>query len=141
MSDLTRARRLATTRWTLVLAASDPTSPEARAVWTSLCEHYWYPVYAFVRRTGRSDEDARDMTQAFFARTLEKNVFASARRDRGRFRTFLLTLVRSFLANEHDRDVAAKRGGGQVHASLDADRETGTFAVDDGTIGAGARIR
>jgi DNA-directed RNA polymerase specialized sigma24 family protein len=119
MADLARPRRLATTRWTLVLAASGADSPDARTAWTLLCEHYWYPVYAFIRRTGRSDEDARDLTQAFFTRTLEKNVFASARRDRGRFRTFLLTCVRNFLANAHDRETTAKRGGGQPHVSID----------------------
>ena len=130
MADLARPRRLATTRWTLVLAASDADSPEARAAWTSLCEHYWYPVYAFIRRTGKSDEDARDLAQAFFTRTLEKNVFASARRDRGRFRTFLLTCVRNFLANAHDRDITAKRGGGQVHISIDAPRPDDSRAFE-----------
>lgn len=113
-----------------MLATTDPDTREAREAWSSLCEHYWYPVYAFVRRHGHSDADARDLTQAFFAHTLEKNAFAHARRDRGRFRTFLLTLVRNFIVNERERETAGKRGGGQRHVSIESERETGTFSVD-----------
>jgi RNA polymerase sigma-70 factor (ECF subfamily) len=77
-----------------------------------LCELYWGPVYAFIRRSGVSTEDARDLTQAFFTRVLEKGWFAQAEQARGRFRTFLLTAVRHFLANEFDAAHAQKRGGG-----------------------------
>jgi RNA polymerase sigma factor (sigma-70 family) len=122
MADPTRPRRLPTTRWTLVLA-SDANSPEARAAWSSLCESYWYPVYSFIKRCGWPDEDARDLTQAFFTRALERNVFAKASRDRGRFRTFLLSAVRNFISNEYDRASAAKRGGDQLHVSIDADQD------------------
>src|SRR5512144_3266123 len=120
MPDPTRPRRLPTTRWTLVLA-SDADSPDAHAAWSSLCESYWYPVYSFIKRCGWSDEDARDLTQSFFARALERNVFAKASRDRGRFRTFLLSAVRNFINNEYDRASAAKRGGDQPHISIEAD--------------------
>lgn len=120
MADPMTPRRLPTTRWTLILA-SDSSSPEARAAWSTLCENYWYPVYAFIRRSGWSGEDARDLTQAFFTRAFEHNVFAKASRDRGRFRSFLLSAVRNFIANEHDRATALKRGGDLPHVSIDAD--------------------
>lgn len=112
-------RRFATTRWSLILAAHTA-RPDASTALATLCEQYWGPVHAFIRRSGRSDDDARDLAQAFFAMALEKDYFSQARRDRGRFRTFLLTSVRHFLANEHDARTALKRGGGAVHVPLDA---------------------
>jgi RNA polymerase sigma-70 factor (ECF subfamily) len=129
-------RRFATTRWTLVLAASatDAKSPQARDALAALCETYWFPVYSFIRRSGRPTEDARDLTQAFFTRVLEKNYFKDAKQERGRFRSFLLTSVRNFLSNQHDWDVAQKRGGGQSHLSLefdDGDRRYSREPVDD----------
>jgi len=84
-----------------------------------LCENYWFPVYAFVRRAGHSADDAQDLTQEFFARLLDKHFLADADRNKGRFRTFLLTAVKRFLANEHDRIHAKKRGGGQTILSLE----------------------
>src|SRR5262245_51947476 len=89
----TRDRRFTTTRWSLILAAADPRSSSAHEALSSLCEIYWMPVYAFVRRTGASVEDARDLTQAFFTKVLEKGYFQDAQPERGRFRTFLLTAV------------------------------------------------
>lgn len=112
-------RRFQTTRWTLVLAAGDATAPEAGAALASLCEIYWSPVYAFIRRSGHDADAARDLTQAFFVRVLEKNYFGDARRDRGRFRTFLLTAVRNFLSNQRDWENAKKRGGGVAPISLE----------------------
>lgn len=111
-------RRFATTRWSLVLAAGGP-SPGGDSALAELCERYWYPVYAFVRRTGSRDDDARDLTQAFFARMLEKPMLQQATPDRGRFRSFLLGALRHFLSNERDWRHALKRGGGQVFVSLD----------------------
>jgi len=111
-------RRFATTRWSLVLAAGNSASPDARAALAALCETYWSPVHHFIRQTGRSPEDANDLTQAFFARVLEKDSFKTARPDRGRFRSFLLTAVRYFLANQGDHDRAAKRGGGHAHVPI-----------------------
>lgn len=116
-----RHRGLATTRWSLVLAARDPTSPAAAEALESLCQIYWAPVYAFIRRTGASTDDARDLTQAFFARVLEKGAFGAARQERGRFRAFLYSSVRHFLSNERDAARAQKRGGGNVHLSLEVD--------------------
>jgi DNA-directed RNA polymerase specialized sigma24 family protein len=129
-------RRFATTRWSLVIAAGDSGSPDATSALATLCETYWFPVYAFIRRSGRMQDDARDLTQGFFAQALEKNAFSKARQERGRFRSFLLTSVRHFLANQHDRDMAAKRGGGRGPLPLDFDdgeRRYQNEPVDDET--------
>jgi RNA polymerase sigma-70 factor (ECF subfamily) len=102
----------------VVRAAGRTTSPESRAALESLCATYWSPVHAFVRRSGRSVDEAPDLTQAFFARVIEKGDFGNTKDARGRFRTFLLTAVRHFLANQAEFDRAAKRGGGQVHVPI-----------------------
>ncbi|MGI8977909.1 MAG: RNA polymerase sigma factor [Pirellulaceae bacterium] len=109
----------ATTRWSLVVAAAKSSSPQARAALEELCGSYWYAVYAFVRRRGEQVDDARDLTQEFFARLLEKEYLEAADRERGRFRTFLLTAVSHFLSNERERARAQKRGGGQTLLSID----------------------
>ena len=111
-----------TTRWSLVVAAAKSPSPQARAALEELCGSYWYAVYAFVRRRGKHVEDARDLTQEFFTRLLEKDYLETVDRERGRFRTFLLTAVSHFLSNERERDCAQKRGGGQTVLSLDFER-------------------
>ena len=103
-----------TTRWTLVHAASLAPEPARRAALESLCSTYWPPVYAFVRRQGATPVQAEDLTQGFFARLLAKHDLALADPERGRFRAFLLTALRSFLANERERERALKRGGGQT---------------------------
>jgi DNA-directed RNA polymerase specialized sigma24 family protein len=112
-------RRFATTRWSLVLAAADPSSPDARAALATLCETYWRPVYDFIRCTGRSADDARDLTQSFFARVLERGDLGHARRERGKFRSFLLTAVRHFLGNHVEYAHAKKRGGAFVHVPFE----------------------
>jgi RNA polymerase sigma-70 factor (ECF subfamily) len=111
--------RFATTRWSIVAAAGARASPDARAALTILCETYWYPVYAFVRRRGSNAEDARELTQEFFATLIEKEYLRAADSDRGRFRSFLLTAVKRFLSKQRERDGALKRGGGQKPMSLD----------------------
>jgi DNA-directed RNA polymerase specialized sigma24 family protein len=122
MSEPVAHRRLATTRWSIVLAAADPGAPEARAALAILCETYWMPVYEFIRHIRRrTPDDARELTQAFFARVVERGDFGNARRDRGRFRSFLLTAVRHFLSNQMEYQAAQKRGGDRLHVSLDAD--------------------
>ena len=109
-----------TTHWSVVLSAGDPESPRAADALERLCRTYWYPLYAYVRRDGSSPEDAQDLTQAFFARFLEKDYLADVRREKGRFRSFLLASLRHFLADERDRSRAIKRGGGRTLVSLDA---------------------
>ena len=101
-----------TTRWSLVVAAARGASPAAADALASLCQAYWYPLYAYVRRRGYSAEDAQDLTQEFFSRLLQNNWLGQADRERGRFRTFLLSALSHFLANEWDRERARKRGGG-----------------------------
>lgn len=96
------------------MSAGDSRSPEAGRSLAVLCESYWFPLYAFIRRTGHSAEDAQDLTQEFFVRLIDKRFLAAADRQKGRFRTFLLTAVKRFLANEYDRAEAKKRGGGQT---------------------------
>ena len=108
-----------TTHWSVVLSAGEAASPEVDAALTRLCQTYWLPVYAFVRKRGHSPEQAQDFTQAFFANFLEKQHVTKADRERGRFRSFLMTSVENFLRNENDRAQAQKRGGGQKLISLD----------------------
>lgn len=118
-SSSNQARGFATTRWTLVVGAGDSGTPEAHAALAELCGRYWFPLYAYVRRRGYQTAEAQDLTQEFFAQLLEKNVLAQAAPDRGRFRSFLLTSLANFLANEWDRQQAEKRGGGRRVLSLD----------------------
>jgi len=99
------------TRWTVVLSASDPRSPHAATALETLCRAYWYPLYAYVRRRGHSPPDAEDLTQEFFARLLEHNWIAHADRHKGRFRSFLLMAMKRFLAKEWDKVKTLKRGG------------------------------
>jgi RNA polymerase sigma factor (sigma-70 family) len=115
------ARDFCTTHWSVVLAAGDQTSPEGHAALCRLCETYWAPVYAFIRKRGHSPELAQDLTQEFFATLLEKNYLARALRERGKFRSFVMTSVQNFLHNNHDRNQAQKRGGGRVILSLKDD--------------------
>jgi len=122
-----------TTRWSLVLAAGGQ-RPGSRRALAELCESYWYPLYAYVRRRGYRAEDAQDLTQAFFARLLEKNVVAAADPRRGRFRAYLLGSLKHFLANEWNRARAQKRGGGEPLLSIDyraADARFGRDPQDD----------
>ena len=109
----------ATTRWTVVLAAGDRSTPQADIALEELCRTYWYPLYAYVRRQGHSREDAQDLTQAFFASLLEKNYLEKIRSDGGKFRSFLLVAMKRFLANAWDRANSQKRGGGVIPLSLD----------------------
>ena len=108
----------ATTRWTLVLGAGQDGGPSQHEALAALCRSYWPPVYAYLRRFGTSPADAQDLTQDFFRRLLEREFFARAEREKGRFRTFLLCSLKNFLHDENLRANAQKRGGGQV-VSLD----------------------
>lgn len=112
----------ATTRWSVVLAAGGADdSPTSRSALEELCRTYWFPVYALARRRGLDPEAARDAAQEFFARMLSRDGFARARRERGRFRSFLAQSVKNFLADEWAKGQALKRGGGGAHWSPDAE--------------------
>ena len=109
-----------TTHWTVVLDATRGDSTQARVALAKLCQTYWYPLYVFVRRRGLSSEDAEDLVQGFFARLIEKDYLKKVDSERGKFRSFLLTALKGFLANEWDRANCQKRGGGRQIVSLDA---------------------
>jgi RNA polymerase sigma-70 factor (ECF subfamily) len=106
------AASFVTTHWSVVLSAGQSDTPRALDALSKLCQTYWYPLYAYVRGRGHCREDAQDLTQAFFARLLEKKWIGSADREKGRFRSFLLTAMKRFLADEWDKVRAQKRGGG-----------------------------
>jgi RNA polymerase sigma factor (sigma-70 family) len=110
-----------TTSWTLVAAASEGHSRESEEALARLCEAYWRPLYAYVRRAGHDADESRDLTQEFFARLIEKHYVRTADRHRGRFRTYLLAALKHFLANEWDRARAAKRGGGTIPIPLEVE--------------------
>jgi len=126
-------RPFATTRWSLVFAAGGknaPTSPSARQALAELCEIYWYPLYAYVRRRGSSREEAEDLTQEFFTRLLEKETLQAADPKRGRFRSFLLSAMSNFLSNEWRSRQTQKRGGGQRTLSFDLDEGHARYSLE-----------
>jgi DNA-directed RNA polymerase specialized sigma24 family protein len=108
-----------------VVAAGDRESAEAGEALGELCKAYWYPLYSFVRRKGHGPEDAKDLTQSYISRLLEKGVLAAADRDKGRFHAFLRTDIAYFLADRRDHDRALKRGGGVTPSSIDARDQEG----------------
>lgn len=108
-----------TTRWSLVEAVGSGDEERARAALAELCEQYWFPLYAFVRRRGAAAHAAEDVVQGFFADLIERGDLARVTRGAGRFRAFLKVAARNFLANERDRERALKRGGGRVRLGLD----------------------
>ena len=110
-----------TTHWSVVLAAGHGDTTRADDALAHLCQTYWYPLYAYARRRGCSPPDAQDLTQEFFARLLQGNWVAQADRQRGRFRSFLLSAMKHFMTNEWNKAHAQKRGGGQPVLSLDDD--------------------
>ena len=108
-----------TTRWSVVLAAGLDGSAESGPALAALCRAYWYPLYAFVRRQGRTPQDAEDLTQSFFASLLERKFLQAVGPEKGKFRSFLLASLKNFLANDWNREHAAKRGGKHTTISWD----------------------
>jgi RNA polymerase sigma-70 factor (ECF subfamily) len=119
-----------TTRWSVIAAARGPDPDAARAALSTLCDAYWYPLYAFIRRWGADPDAARDLTQGFFASLLERRDLELVRPERGRFRTFLLASAKHFLLNEAARSRAAKRGGGAVPLPLAFDEAEGRYQFE-----------
>jgi RNA polymerase sigma-70 factor (ECF subfamily) len=113
--------KFATTQWSQVLAVYGGSTQQSRDALEQLCEAYWYPLYAYVRRQGYDPDQARDLTQAFFGHLLESDLIQVADPDRGKFRSFLLTSLKNFLSHERDKAGALKRGGGAQTVSLDVD--------------------
>jgi RNA polymerase sigma-70 factor (ECF subfamily) len=135
-SGLPKQPVFVTTHWSLVLKAGRKETTQAHAALEKLCRIYWYPLYAYVRRRGHSAHDAQDLTQAFFERLLQRHWVEAADPQRGRFRTFLLTAMNRFLADEWDKLRAQKRGGNVAHVPLQLDTaETryGCEPIDDAT--------
>ena len=125
--------RFETTNWSVVLAAGAGSTPEARLALEQLCQTYWYPLYAFVRRRGKSESDARDSVQSFILLLLDRNDFATADPGRGKFRTFLLSALNNFLANEFDYQNAVKRGGRQTILAIDWNDAEARYQVEPAT--------
>jgi len=117
--------RFPTTHWSVILAAGSPESPRYREALEMLCRDYWFPLYAFLRRRGYGPDEAQDYTQGFFAHMLEKQDLCRADPNRGRFRSFLLSMLKHFAADTREQAQAQKRGGGKRVVSLDfAEAET-----------------
>ena len=107
------------TQWSLVLAAGQDDTSQSQIALEELCRRYWLPLYAYARRRLGNVHEAQDAVQSFFSSLLEKKTVSLAEPERGRFRSFLLTSFRHFLANEHERRSAQKRGGGRTPLPLD----------------------
>ena len=128
------ARAFPNTRWSVVLAARRRESAESAAALETLCRAYWYPLYAFVRRSGQAPAEAQDLTQEFFCRLLEKHWLDAADRDKGRLRTFLVVALKKFLSKEWRRASAQRRGGGQAHVPIDTVFAESRYAADHHTL-------
>jgi len=122
--------RFATTHWSVVLAAGQASTPDARRALEQLCQAYWYPLYAYIRRRGYGVEDAQDLTQEFFALLLRKGQFALPDPARGKFRSFLLSALEHFLVNEWKHRQAGKRGGEYAFLSWDSEEAERLYAAE-----------
>jgi DNA-directed RNA polymerase specialized sigma24 family protein len=118
------------TCWGMIASAGLRATVQDREALAQLCQAYWYPIYAFIRRKGNDPDAAQDLTQSYFARLLEKGLLLAADREKGRFRTFLLTDCTHFLADRRDHDRAKKRGGGLAPLSIDARDAEGRFLAE-----------
>ena len=120
----------ATTHWSVIVAAGEGDSAQATEALEKLCRTYWYPLYACVRRRGYQPQNAQDLTQGFFTALLTGKHWMQANRERGRFRTFLLTAFDNYLHNEHDRATALKRGGAHEIVSWEEHMAEGRYAQE-----------
>jgi len=127
IDDRSDPQWFATTHWSVVLSAGQPNSSHASESLEKLCRAYWPPLYTYIRCQGHARADAQDLTQSFFAKLLEKNFWARANPQKGSFRSFLLTALRGFLADQRDRVRTAKRGGGFSFISFDEQAGEGHF--------------
>jgi RNA polymerase sigma-70 factor (ECF subfamily) len=118
--DLPPPGHFPTTHWSRVIAAGDPEAPQAREALETLCNAYWYPLYAYIRSRGHTPEQAQDLTQDLFAYVLQRDLLAKADPGRGRFRSFLRGVCIHHLADQRDRQNAQKRGGGRLVVPIDA---------------------
>jgi DNA-directed RNA polymerase specialized sigma24 family protein len=128
-----------TTHWSVVLLAGQQSSSQSAAALESLCRAYWQPIYVFARRQRHAEQDAKDLTQHFFCKLLERDDFSGLDPRKGKFRTFLLTAFTHFLANEYDRASAYKRGGGKIIVSLEELSREEIGLIDPATEPSAAR--
>jgi RNA polymerase sigma factor (sigma-70 family) len=119
-----------TTHWSVVLTAGRTDTPHARDALSKLCQSYWYPLYAYVRRRGHTPEDAQDLTQEFSARLLDKNWVGNADPAKGRFRSFLLSAMNHFLSDQWDKARAQKRGGDVPLVPLQFDTAETRYGIE-----------
>jgi RNA polymerase sigma-70 factor (ECF subfamily) len=118
------------THWSLILAAGDEASPQSAEALNELCRTYWYPLYAYVRRQGFAPHEAQDLTQEFFARLMRKHDLSRVGPQKGRFRSFLLVVLRHFLVNEWEKARTEKRGGDKFSFSLDGLNAEERYALE-----------
>lgn len=128
--DPTAAREFASTHWSVVLLAGQEHSSQSAAALEKLCQAYWYPLYSFTRRQGYGAPEAADLTQDFFSHLLATNALTSVKREKGKFRSFLLASLKNLLANEWNRARCQKRGGGVPLFSLDEEAAEGRYKID-----------
>ena len=140
MEPFPAAAPFPSTCWSRVISAGDRTAPGAREALAQLCKEYWYPLYAFIRRSGRGPERALDLAQDYFARLLERGTVAAADPARGRFRSFLLADCSHFLAHRREEDRAMKRGGRIAILSIDARDAEGRYLCEPAHEGAAERL-
>lgn len=133
------ARWFLTTHWSVVQAAGGD-STRALAALERLCQTHWYPLYAYARRAGLSAHDAEDSTQAFFLKCLEKDTLSAADQARGRFRSFLLTAFKRFVANEQKKARTHKRGGGKPLVELDALKAEERYALEPANVASADKL-
>lgn len=123
----------ASTHWSVVLAAAQTASPEAAAAMETLCQACWYPLYAYLRRSGQATHAAEDLTQEFFAtRVVTRRIFEGTQPTKGQFRSWLLTSLQNMVRNEWQKGQAAKRGGTHPHCSLDFESAEGRYIAEPG---------
>ena len=132
MSDIEALRKqvFGTTHWSIVLATRGTDAPQATLALDKLCGIYWYPLYAYLRRSGHSEHDAQDLTQGFFAQLLERGSIQKADRQKGKFRSFLLASLNYYVADKRDHDRANKRGGGCTIFSLNAEDAESRYRLE-----------
>lgn len=129
-SELPQKRdRFATTQWSIVASAGEPSSEASKLALQQLCQTYWMPLYGFARRKTQTAHEAQDLTQSFFVELLEKNYVGTAIPERGKFRSFLLTAFKNFMSKAWEKGRAQKRGGGQGHLSLDFQTADSQFEI------------
>ena len=119
-----------TTHWSVVLAAKNGDSTTATEALEKLCQTYWPPLYAFIRREGHDDAEAKDLTQEFFLKLIGRDYLQHLRHQRGKFRSFMLTLLKHFLFEQRGKAMAQKRGGGKVSISLEQMKEEGSYLAE-----------